>query len=160
MTINNKQGFTLIELIVIIGIISILATISIISFKTSQSKARDAIRLSDVQQLAVALDYYYDDNKRTYPECGYVCDFDANWQNGCLGEALKPYIKELPRDPSKRINNGYCYYTHYNYNVDNKQDVVLTFSMEDINPSTGNATFRFWQNSAYYYSLSVKTYLE
>ena len=158
MTLNKQRGFTIIELVVVISIIGILITISIIAFNASRSKARDAIRLTDIQQLSIALEYYYDNNKRTYPECGYVCDFNTNWQSGCLGEALKPYITTLPRDPLKKSSGGYCYSSHYHYNVGNKQDVFLTFFMEDANLNFGNAIFRFWENNSYYFSLAIKEY--
>jgi general secretion pathway protein G len=51
---RNRDGFTLIELIIVIGIIAILATIMVAGVGISRSKARDARRASDVAQLRKA----------------------------------------------------------------------------------------------------------
>ncbi|PIZ65365.1 hypothetical protein COY15_03395, partial [Candidatus Roizmanbacteria bacterium CG_4_10_14_0_2_um_filter_39_12] len=52
--INNKSGFTLIELIVVIGIIGVLATLGIGSYSNIQKSARDSKRYSDLRELKVA----------------------------------------------------------------------------------------------------------
>jgi len=52
-------GFTLIELLVVIAIIGILSGIVIVSMSGARAKARDARRLSDMRQIATALQMYY-----------------------------------------------------------------------------------------------------
>jgi prepilin-type N-terminal cleavage/methylation domain-containing protein len=64
---NNKQGFTLIELLVVIAIIGILATSAVTVFSGGQLKARDAKRISDVQNIAGAMALYQADNDGSYP---------------------------------------------------------------------------------------------
>jgi len=60
---SNKEtamaGFTLIELLVVIAIIGILSGIVIVSMSGARAKARDARRLSDMRQIATALQMYY-----------------------------------------------------------------------------------------------------
>ncbi|KKS65064.1 MAG: Type II secretion system protein G [Parcubacteria group bacterium GW2011_GWB1_42_6] len=63
---KNKKGFTLIELLVVIAIIGILATIVLVSLNTARQKARDARRISDLRQVQLALQMYYDSNS-AYP---------------------------------------------------------------------------------------------
>lgn len=70
---RDKKGFTLIELLVVIAIIGILATIVLVSLNTARQKARDTRRLSDIRQVALALEMYYDDNT----SAGYPGDADA-----------------------------------------------------------------------------------
>lgn len=41
---KNKQGFTIIELIIVIVVIAVLASISLVAFTNIQSRARDAAR--------------------------------------------------------------------------------------------------------------------
>jgi len=48
---NTKRGFTLIELLVVIAIIGILSSVVLASLNTARVKARDAARLSDVNQM-------------------------------------------------------------------------------------------------------------
>lgn len=53
---KKKKGFTLIELLVVIAIIGLLSTLAVISLNGARAKARDAQRLSDVKQMATAIE--------------------------------------------------------------------------------------------------------
>lgn len=92
---NTKRGFTLIELLVVIAIIGILSAVVLASLNSAREKSRDARRISDVKQLQLALELYFDAST-TYP----------------VGTDLQPvvasgYIATLPKDPS--TGNGYTY---------------------------------------------------
>ena len=64
---NNKQeGFSLIELFIVIAIIILLATVSIIALNDQRAKARDAKRISDIRQIRTALEFYHSDED-SYP---------------------------------------------------------------------------------------------
>lgn len=56
---TNKKGFTLIELMVAVSIVAILAAIGLTSYYNSQKAARDAKRISDIQEVQKALEQYY-----------------------------------------------------------------------------------------------------
>ncbi|MCX6731429.1 MAG: prepilin-type N-terminal cleavage/methylation domain-containing protein, partial [Candidatus Parcubacteria bacterium] len=56
---ENKKGFTLIELLVVISIIGLLSSIVLASLNSARAKARDAKRMSDLHQLQLALELYY-----------------------------------------------------------------------------------------------------
>ena len=58
---KDKKAFTLIELLVVIAIIGLLSTLSIIALNSARAKARDAKRVSDVKQIQVALEMYYNE---------------------------------------------------------------------------------------------------
>ncbi len=58
---KDKKGFTLIELLVVIAIIGLLSTLSVIALNSARARARDAKRISDVKQMQVALEMYYND---------------------------------------------------------------------------------------------------
>lgn len=60
-------GFTLLELLVVIGIISILVGLGAVSYSTSQRKSRDAKRKSDVKILQNSLEQYYSVCGFNYP---------------------------------------------------------------------------------------------
>ena len=44
---NNKKGFTIIELLVVISIIGLLSTISVVVLGSTRKKGRDSKRVSD-----------------------------------------------------------------------------------------------------------------
>ncbi len=61
------SGFTLLELLVVIGIISILLGFGAVSYSTSQKKARDAKRKADLQAIQKVLEQCYSVNTYSYP---------------------------------------------------------------------------------------------
>ena len=63
---NGEEGFTLIELLVVIAIIGILSSVVLASLSTARQKSRDAKRVSDIGQIQLALELYFDASQ-TYP---------------------------------------------------------------------------------------------
>lgn len=62
LSVNEKQkGFTLLELLVVIGIIGILISMIVASFSTAQKSSRDAKRRGDVKAMQDAFEQYYSD---------------------------------------------------------------------------------------------------
>lgn len=59
MNHDMRKGFTLLEVLVVIGIISVLVSISIASYSTAQKKSRDAKRKGDLKAIQNALEQYY-----------------------------------------------------------------------------------------------------
>ncbi len=85
------DGFTMIELIVVIAILGLLSTIGLVSFRTAQIKGRDAQRKSDLAQIQKALEIYYNDYGY-YPTDDYPASGSFIDAKGTL------YIKEIPQD--------------------------------------------------------------
>jgi len=84
--IKNK-GFTLIELLVVIAIIGILSSVVLGSLNAAREKARDVRRVTDIKQIQLALEIYYDINK-SYPTDIYAA-----------GILAPTYIPNVPTDP-------------------------------------------------------------
>lgn len=101
------RGFTLIEVIVVIGIIGIMAAIISTALATARIKARDARRIADIKQVQNALELYFSSRSpQEYPAASAVCD--ATHAYG-LEELLKTrFISGIPRDPSL-VPNCYLY---------------------------------------------------
>ncbi len=62
-----KQGFTLIEMLVVISLIGILAAMALVSFSSVQKQARDTTRKSDLKQYQTATESYASKNNGNYP---------------------------------------------------------------------------------------------
>jgi type II secretion system protein G len=102
--LKNKKGFTLIELLVVIAIIGLLSSVVLASLNSARAKARDAKRASDVHQIKLAMEYYYDTNGY-YPSVGNDGNEYYFSVTPALGTALSPYLKTIPNDP---LGAGCC----------------------------------------------------
>ena len=60
-----KKAFTLLEMLVVIGIISVIVSMGFVSYSTAQKKARDSKIKSDLSAIQNAMEQYYS-------ICGYV----------------------------------------------------------------------------------------
>lgn len=118
----NKNGFTLIELMVAIAIIAVLAAVGMVVYASVQKTARMSKRTEDFQAIKTALEAYKAANGQ-YPvkvwthQCSYSAPVDPNQ----LIPNLAPnYMTAVPTDPLFNRNpalpsdNTYCYW----YNSD------------------------------------------
>jgi len=112
---HPNKAFTLIELLVVIAIVGILSTLSVVAFNSARSKARDSRRLSDIHNLSLALEMYYNDFG-AYPPAptstgiiGGLCLSDLGITSTC---GLNTYIAKIPDDPKN--NKHYLYSTVVN----------------------------------------------
>ena len=65
---KRQGGFTLIELLVVIAIIAVLAAVVLVALGNARTRARDARRVSDLNNVSLALEVYLDTtNSATYP---------------------------------------------------------------------------------------------
>lgn len=62
-----KKGFTLLEMLVVVGIIALLVGFAALSYSTVQKKARDARRKSDLKAFQNAMEQCYSINSFAYP---------------------------------------------------------------------------------------------
>ena len=62
-----RKAFTLLEMLVVIGIIAILVSMGFASYSTVQKKARDAKRQGDLKAFQSAMEQCYSINSFAYP---------------------------------------------------------------------------------------------
>jgi prepilin-type N-terminal cleavage/methylation domain-containing protein len=74
---RNADGFTLIELILVIAVLGILMSIAIPRISSMNDKAKDANIAQVAGSIRTAMEVYYQDEK-VYPPEG---DIDDNWNN-------------------------------------------------------------------------------
>ena len=105
LLMRKNRGFTLIELLVVIAIIGVLASVVLASLNTARRKARDARRITDLKQIELALQLYFDGTGvGEFPLGNTTCDTTDD--NGLRVLVTDGYIPALVRDPSAQTT---CY---------------------------------------------------
>jgi prepilin-type N-terminal cleavage/methylation domain-containing protein/prepilin-type processing-associated H-X9-DG protein len=84
MRLRRRRGFTLIELLVVIAIIGILAAMVFPVFARARESARKAVCLSNVKNLALAVQMYLAENNDTFPPWNHDAAL-REWADGRPG---------------------------------------------------------------------------
>ena len=134
---NQKRGFTLIEMLIVIAIIAILSAIVLTGVTGFQASARDTARIGDLKNIQDYLELYYN-------KCGfYPGQYDASagtctagtpgnaWATLAGTMASAGVTSQFPTDPLPA--RSFCYAT----NVDG-QEYVLGTVLESGNSVLNN----------------------
>jgi len=136
---KQRDGFTLIEILIVVAIIAILASVVLVGLGPTQQAGRDARRLSDLHEVQTGLELFYN-------KCGYypgsapsgACNngatsgysTGASPMNAALVDAGLN-ITTVPEDPSNAGTHVYGYAT----NGASASQYVLTTVLENTNNS-------------------------
>lgn len=138
---QRRQGFTLPEVLIVVGILAILAFIAIVAIDPAKrfQEARDSRRLTDVQSMVGALQQYTIDHKGELPadldtrekqigtgktECSLrTSNCTVERDDDCidLTDVLEPYLHGVPEDPK----NGTTAYTHYTLRQGLNNEIII-----------------------------------
>jgi len=117
-----SQGFTLIELMIVVAIIGILAAIAIPQFSAYRTKAFNSSALSDLRNIATGEEAYYVD-QQVYVNLPAIVGFSAS----------------LANLPGVRLSKNIC------AKVSNATAVDFTLQTENLN---GNISYQISQSGS------------
>jgi type IV pilus assembly protein PilA len=125
-TAQNHNGFTLIEILVVIGLIAILSVIVLIAINPARqfAQARDSQRLSNIETILNAIGQKMADNKGVFatggcnplPTSTTTITTVSGSGSGDLGCLVPIYVSALPMDPTagSGTDTGYSFYQDTN----------------------------------------------
>jgi len=129
---KKQNGFTLVELLVVISIIGLLSTIVFSSFSRAREGSRVSKRVADLKQIENALELYYAVNK-SYP-------ITSGWRSECnawggfaardvIPGLVPQYMGTMPSDPGMdKVGNVSCYL----YASDGTNYALLDHNVADL----------------------------
>lgn len=157
----SKKAFTMIELLIVIGLISVLMTISLIGINKQRILARDRMRVAGIDQIRLALEQY----KLVCRE--YPNQLKPSANNGCrYGETLKDFLPVIPKVPAyasgsdatgqgsdykytglSKTLNGKCYEYHIavqlEYDYNNPANSEYLKNDHDFDSDSSRAQYKY-----------------
>jgi general secretion pathway protein G len=129
---HSQDGFTLIELMVVILIIGLLATIVVQNLRSATDKAKRVKAQADISQLKSALDRYYLD-AGSYPTSdqglpALITAPSGGNDNNDPKDWGGPYIERIPLDPW-----GHAYF----YQSDGNEYILKSFGADGVEGGEG-----------------------
>jgi prepilin-type N-terminal cleavage/methylation domain-containing protein len=148
-----KKGFTLIELLVVIAILGLLSSLAVVSFGNIREKARDTVRIANMNTLQKAMAIMYE-NEGSYDVAGksdhtklamaaaYAmmqgsgCSQNAS-VSSCLRGKLQEYLPDIAnfKDPltpeSGCFDNGCNSVCDYQFSKLEKDSYEVKFYLEN-----------------------------
>lgn len=108
----KKQGFTLIEILVVTTLIGLLTVIGVTSYTNLNRQARDVKRKGNLDQIRSAIELF----RSNHPNNSYPDDSVVNLSSCTPGNITDPvdgsvYLSKIPQDPFCQSRN-YKYYYH------------------------------------------------
>jgi len=132
--INLKRGFTIAEIVVVVGIMALLTTLIYASLDSSKKQSRDQKRVADISSVQLALEQFYNINKR-YPP---MLDNTSSPENGLLPK----YLTSIPSSdiiyvPLKNTMSAtYCGSYHLYVMLESKISILSSKKGFNSIPST------------------------
>lgn len=98
---KNGQGFTIVELLIVIVVIGILAAITLVAYAGLQARARDNVRAQDFATLQKMIKLYETTNGSSPIVSTYGGTGGGGWNTSNLSAWLTPLssVGTVPKDP-------------------------------------------------------------
>jgi general secretion pathway protein G len=85
---RRSRGFTIIELLIVMTLIIILASVGMTQYKSSVTRAEEAVLKENLFRMRDAMDQFYADKNK--------------WPTDLAELVSEGYIREVPKDPMTR----------------------------------------------------------
>jgi general secretion pathway protein G len=83
--VSLADGFTLLELLVVMALIIVLSSVALVGYQNSVVRAREATLMDDLFQMREAIDQYYADKQK--------------WPAALQDLVTDGYVRRIPDDP-------------------------------------------------------------
>lgn len=113
VSLKNKKGFTIVELLIVIVVIGILATLVIVTFTGIQQKARNSQRQTDINAVDSHIEAYYAQSGN-YPTLANLNS--STWRTANM-KGLDPEALKDPKATTGDLAAGAGSATQYGYDV-------------------------------------------
>ncbi len=138
---QSQKGFTLLEVLIVIGIVAILASVALVAINPSRQfkLARDSERLSNIHAIVDAIGQNMSEHKGVFVCNGVVKEFQAIRNRISSGlfdiyPCIVPdYLSVLPIDPNhpdSHYNDASDYDTGYDIALDENNRIAVYASGE------------------------------
>lgn len=161
---NRSDGFTIVELLIVIVVIGILAAITIVAFNGVQDRAKWSSLQSDLSSINKAVLVYYAENG-SYPATATYPGW--SWRYSCAsgisGNAFIPNIstvttnlKQAPCTGASNNDDTWIYGSdgveykllHIRPNFSAATRDLVSATMRDNRWSSSNSTYGYWSAGA------------
>jgi prepilin-type N-terminal cleavage/methylation domain-containing protein len=135
---TSQGGFTIVELVIAIGVLAIVMTVSVMMVRSARSEMRDSVTISDIKQIQAGMELYFAE-QYSYPVVaqpialgvqGSTCLDNNGFSSQCKAE--RPY---MPIVPVNQDGISYVYVSRNNENAACTASpcakYVLQFSLEN-----------------------------
>jgi prepilin-type N-terminal cleavage/methylation domain-containing protein len=125
---QRARAFTLVELLVVIGIIALLISILLPSLSKARQQAVKVQCASNLRQWGIALTQYFSNNKGFFPYNGPaiagcpVGGRDTSWTSTCVQEFFQTYLIKN-RSLQERANDNVLFCPSQNWHRENDMDL-------------------------------------
>lgn len=150
----KRDGFTLVELLIVIAIIAVLTAVGVTVFSGIQKSARDSKRRADLQAIGQSLEIYKLQNG-TYPPSGWL--FSSSGSDPWITGLSNAYMVSVPRDPTNSGGppyNGGSTYGYYasGYGAPDGTWFMLVAHLENGNNSDASTQCRTPDGNTFNYT--------